>query len=137
MKSQIVAGIYSRLSREDTKNGKKDVSVSIENQRKMLEDYCNERGWKYYSYEDDDFSGVNFDRPSFQRMIRDMKAGNINCIVTKDLSRFGRNVAEGSRYRDEVFPEYGVRFVTLDGQYDSENEDNDIAPFIDVFKNIR
>ena len=82
-------GIYCRLSNDDERDGE---SVSIENQRMLLERYVKERGWNLVdTYIDDGFSGANFQRPGVQRLIDDAKAKRINVIVVKDLSRFGRN----------------------------------------------
>ena len=66
-------------------------------------------------------------------MIDDIKAGAVNMVLTKDLSRFGRNYSIGGYYRDIFFPEHGVRYISIDGHYDGASEDNDIAPFVDVF----
>lgn len=83
-------GIYCRLSRDDN-NGSLE-SMSIANQRQVLVDYVNEKGWTLREcYIDDGYSGTNFDRPDFKRMIQDAESGKIDCIITKDLSRLGRN----------------------------------------------
>ena len=85
---RTILAIYLRLSRDD-QNGSAE-SMSIINQREMLIAYCEERGWKIYDiYIDDGFTGTNFERPGFQRMIEDIKSGNINVVLTKDLSRLG------------------------------------------------
>ena len=116
-------GIYCRLSREDIKNGKKDVSLSIENQQATLEKYVNDRGWTIYKvYADDDFSGTTFDRPGWVELMRDVGDGDVNCIVVKDLSRFARNRIESALTR-EKFIEMGVRFLTVEGhRYDNLND---------------
>jgi len=117
-------GIYCRLSREDLKNSKRDVSLSIENQQAMLEAYVNERAWNVCKiYIDDDTTGTTFDRPGFQSMIRDIDNGRINCVITKDLSRLGRNYVEAGRYR-ELFSEYGVRYIAIYDNHDSLNDDS-------------
>ncbi|HBT64751.1 MAG TPA: resolvase, partial [Ruminococcaceae bacterium] len=82
-------GAYLRLSRDDERDGE---SLSIENQRAIVTDYITKKGWTLIdSYIDDGLTGTNFDRPQFQRMIDDVRNGRINCVVVKDLSRFGRN----------------------------------------------
>jgi len=126
LKTAYNVGIYCRLSREDKKNTKKtDSSLSIENQQAMLEKYVAMQEWNVYRvYIDDGVSGVTFDRQQFQAMINDIKDGKINCVVTKDLSRFGRNYCESATYR-ELFFEHDVRFIAVnDG---GEVDDDDIS----------
>ena len=118
MKTAYNVGIYCRLSREDLKGGKKDTSLSIENQHAMLEKYATEQGWQVYKvYVDDDVTGTTFDRDGFNEMMSDVEGGTINCVLTKDLSRFGRNRIESARYR-ETFLELGVRFIAIHDDYD-------------------
>ena len=127
--------IYLRLSRDD-QNGNAESS-SISNQRDMLSAYCDERGWIVYDiYVDDGFTGTNFERPGFQRMIDDIKLGNINIVLTKDLSRLGRNYVMTGQYTDFFFPEYGVRYVAINDSYDSDRDDNDIAPFKNILNEM-
>ena len=122
MKTAYNVGTYSRLSREDLKNGRGDASLSIVNQQSMLEDYVNEKGWSLYkAYTDDDVSGTSFRRPGFQAMMDDIESGSINCVVTKDLSRFGRNRIESALHR-ERFIELGVRFIAIYDNYDGLDE---------------
>lgn len=126
------AAIYVRLSKED---GDKVESDSIVNQKDLIRDYlkgmpdicvCSERV-------DDGYSGVNFDRPDFLRMMDDVRAGKINCIIVKDLSRFGRNFVEAGRYIDQIFPFLGVRFISINDGYDSycgrSSSDKILIPF--------
>jgi DNA invertase Pin-like site-specific DNA recombinase len=111
------------LSREDVKNGKNDVSMSIANQRGMLESYAREHGWGVYrAYVDDDVTGTTFDRPAFQEMMEDAERGLINLVLTKDLSRLGRNYIESGRHR-ELFSEYGVRYIAVLDNHDSASSD--------------
>ncbi len=128
MKTAYNVGIYCRLSREDLKNGKRDVSMSIKNQQAMLEAYANEKEWTVYkAYIDDDITGTTFNRPGFQQMMSDIESGLINCVITKDLSRLGRNYIEAGRHR-ELFNEYGVRYIAIHDNHDSLNDDyNNIA----------
>jgi len=117
-------GIYCRLSEKDNLNYK-DTSISIENQQAMLEKYVTDKGWNVYKvYPDDGERGVTFDRPQFKAMIQDIKDGKVNCVVFKDLSRFGRNSNESSSYR-EFFLEYGVRYIGIHDGVDVEDEDDD------------
>lgn len=124
-----VAALYLRLSKED--NDKEDESKSISNQRAIAEQWCHRNGVSIYdSYVDDDYSGTNFNRPSFQRMIADIEGKKVNCVVTKDLSRLGRNYIESGMYTEVYFPEKGVRYVAVDDNVDSTNESSmAIAPF--------
>lgn len=125
-------GIYCRLSRDDN-NGSLE-SMSIANQKQLLIDYVKEKGWNLREiYVDDGFSGTNFDRPAFKRMLRDVTSGLINCIITKDLSRLGRNYSKVGYYTEEYFMEQGVRFIAINDSFDSmREEENEIAPFKNV-----
>ena len=122
MITAYIVGIYCRLSREDRKNGKVDVSLSIENQKAMLIAYAEQQGWVIYKvYIDDDVSGTTFDRDGFKEMLGDIESGKINCVITKDLSRFGRNRIESARYRED-FLERGIRFIAVNDGYDNQDE---------------
>ena len=110
-RSIYTAACYCRLSRDDEQDG---TSVSIETQKKVLEDYCLSNGYSVFDfYCDDGYTGTNFERPSFSRMMSDVKTGNINMVVVKDLSRLGRNYIETGRLIEETFPESGVRFIAI------------------------
>ncbi len=121
-------GIYCRLSNDDERDGE---SVSIENQKLLLQRYVRERGWNEVdTYVDDGYSGTNFQRPGVQRLIADAKAGRINVILVKDLSRFGRNYIEFGQYTEIRFPEMGVRFIAVNDGVDSDDQmGNDFTPF--------
>ena len=110
--------IYIRLSRED---GDKEESDSVGNQRKLLTEYVAKKDdfILYDVYVDDGYSGTNFNRPSFQRMIADIEDGKVNCVVVKDLSRFGRDYIDTGRYLERYFPELGVRFISVTDSIDS------------------
>lgn len=128
-----IAGCYCRLSRDDEHDG---TSVSIETQRKVLEDFCHSHGWKIYDfYCDDGFTGTNFDRPAFQRMMADVETGTLNMIVVKDLSRLGRNYIETGRLIEETFPESGVRFIAIGDDVDTDRENMDLDLMLPM-KNI-
>ena len=127
-------GMYLRLSRDDERSGE---SLSIENQRKVLTSYIKEQGWTLYDeYVDDGISGVTFDRPGVQRMLEDAKAGKINLILCKDMSRFGRNYIMVGQYVDYIFPMYNIRFIALTDNIDTANSDSasmDMLPIMNVF----
>ncbi len=133
------AAVYLRLSREDgdVTEGSKQVSNSIANQNELVMDYlksCPEIS-VISTYTDDGYTGVNFDRPEFQRMLSDIRAGKINCVIVKDLSRFGRNYIESGRYIEKIFPMLGIRFIAITDGYDSINEDMG-SDMIVPFKNL-
>ena len=80
---------------------------------------------KLDEYVDDGYSGTNFERPDFKRMMQDIEKRNVNCIIVKDLSRFGRNYIETGRYLERIFPFMGVRFIAINDHYDSAEENDD------------
>ena len=126
-------GIYCRLSNDDERNGE---SVSIENQKLLLQSYVRQRGWNEIAvYCDDGYSGTNFDRPGVKRLIEDAKAKKINLILVKDLSRFGRNYIEFGQYTDYLFPSLGCRFIALNNGIDtmSDNGSTDVMCFLNLF----
>ena len=128
-------GIYLRLSKDDN-NGHLE-SMSISNQRQLLKDYVLEKGWKLVEeYVDDGWTGTNFERPSFKRMIDDALSGKINCIITKDLSRLGRNYVQAGYYTDEFFPENDIRYIAINDSIDTINDDNDMTAFHHVLNEI-
>ena len=114
------AALYARLSRED---GDKLESDSIGHQKKLLEVFVAGQPDMEYSalYCDDGYTGTNFQRPNFQQMLTDLAAGRVNCVIVKDLSRFGRDYIDVGRYLERWFPEHGVRFIALGDNIDSEN----------------
>ena len=126
-------GIYCRLSNDDERDGE---SVSIENQKLLLQNYVRQRGWNEIdTYCDDGYSGTNFNRPAVKRLIEDAKAKRINLILVKDLSRFGRNYIEFGQYTDYLFPSLGCRFIALNNGIDTEstNGSNDVMCFLNLF----
>lgn len=127
------AAIYIRLSKED---GDKEESDSIGNQRKLLTEYINNKQnlFLYDVYADDGYTGTNFNRPDFQRMLADIEEGNVNCVVVKDLSRFGRDYIDTGRYLERVFPELGVRFISVSDGIDSVKQAYDmLLPIKNIF----
>ena len=123
--------LYMRLSRDDENYGD---SVSIETQRTILRQYAKEQGLHVFSeYVDDGWSGTNFERPGFQRMMEDVEAGKVNCIVTKDLSRFGREHVMMDYYLEFLFPEKQVRYIAVTENEDTEKGLSDFVPFKNLF----
>jgi len=133
------AAVYLRLSREDgdVAEGGRQVSNSIANQKELVMDYLKSHPeiTVVSTYTDDGFSGVNFERPEFQRMLSDIREDKINCVIVKDLSRFGRNYIESGRYIEKIFPMLGIRFIAITDGYDSINEDMG-SDMIIPFKNL-
>lgn len=129
------ATLYLRLSRDD---GDKEESNSITGQRELLRDYISQRPeFREYAVRvDDGFSGSTFERPSFQKMIEDVKAGRTDCIIVKDLSRFGRNYLDAGEYIEKVFPFLGVRFIAVNDNYDSLGDKKASDDLIIPFKNL-
>ena len=114
----LPTALYCRLSRED---GDRMESDSIGNQRKLLEEYIENHPdlTATECYADDGYTGTNFQRPAFQRMLRDVESGRIRCVLVKDLSRFGRDYIETGRYLERWLPEHGVRFIAVTDNIDS------------------
>lgn len=133
--------IYLRLSKEDDdlscSSGAKSESNSISNQRKLIYDFMklHPELELYDEYKDDGKSGSNFDRAEFQRMMKDIEAGNVNCVVVKDQSRFGRDYIDVGKYKEKIFPKLGVRFITINEGYDSlsATSSDDLAFTINSF----
>lgn len=131
---KYIVGIYVRLSRDDERAGE---SLSIENQKILVTKYVKEQGWTIKEiYVDDGYSGTNFERPGIKRLLDDAKSGEINTIVVKDLSRFGRNYIMCGQYIDYVFPSFGIRFVAIEDRIDTASKDTsamDMMPIMNVF----
>ena len=126
---------YVRLSRED---GDKEESNSVTGQKDLIRNFLHhhpelqERGMKV----DDGYTGSNFNRPAFQEMLADVKAGKFNCIVVKDLSRFGREYLDAGEYIERIFPFLGVRFIAINDNYDSLHHNDGSDDLIIPFKNL-
>ena len=133
--------IYIRLSKEDLDKGF-DESESIINQKSLLTEYVENLGWEYQLvdiYIDPGYTGTNFNRPDFQRMIRDIENGKVNMVITKDLSRLGRDYIETGEYIEKWFPEHEVRYVSVTDGIDTfatNNGNNDIAPFKSILNDM-
>lgn len=123
--------LYERLSRDDEMQGE---SNSIVNQKRYLEEYAQAQGFKNIRhFTDDGYSGTNFKRPSFQKMIAAIEAGEIDVVCVKDLSRFGRDYLKVGFYTEIMFPEKGVRFIAINNSVDSANPtENDFTPFLNI-----
>ena len=127
------AGIYIRLSQEDKNKKYESDSESIINQKEILKDYCLKNGFNLIDeYVDDGYSGTNFDRPGFIRLIEDIKNKKINLVVVKDLSRLGRDHVMTGYYIETYFPENKIRFISIVENYDSmkNQASNDSSTFI-------
>lgn len=132
------AGIYCRISNEDTMK-KNPESESIQNQKDLLVKYVLEQGWQLVDiYIDDGYSGLNFDRPGFKKMIEDIESGYIDLVITKDLSRLGRDYIGTGRYIEKYFPENSIRYIALNDGIDTfeDNTSNDITPFRSVINDM-
>lgn len=135
MKKHILFNVaaYIRLSRED---GDKAESDSIGNQKKLITDYLKDKDdfILYDTYIDDGFTGTNFNRPSFKRMIADIDAGSVNCVIVKDLSRFGRDYIDTGKYLERYFPDNEVRFISITDNIDSMKQAYDmLLPIKNIF----
>ncbi len=130
-----VTALYCRLSIED---GRENESMSIQNQKSLLKDFAEKNGFLDYEfYVDDGYTGRNFNRPSFQQMIADIEAGKIKCVVTKDLSRLGRNYIEAGSYIEVFFPRHNVRYIAITDGVDSVNrQEMDITPFKNILNDL-
>ena len=130
-------GMYLRLSKEDENT---DQSESIINQREYLTKYILDKGWDLYDeYVDDGYTGTNFERPDFQRMIGDIESGHVNLVIVKDYSRFGRNYARAGIYIDEFFPRYNVRFIAINDNIDTfkkNNSNNELTGFKGIMNDM-
>ena len=130
------AALYIRLSKEDLKHGE---SESIANQRSILRDYCKTNGiYVYDTYIDDGYSGTNFDRPDFNRMIQDIENKEVNLVITKDMSRLGRDHILVGHYMERYFPEKSVRYIAIYDGVDTglDITSNEMAPIRAVFNDM-
>lgn len=133
--NQKIAALYCRLSLEDGGNAE---SMSISNQKLMLAEYAERNGmFRYEYYVDDGYTGRNFNRPAFQRMIADIEAGRVGCVITKDLSRLGRNYIEAGSYIEIFFPKHNVRYIAVTDGVDSlTRQEMDITPFKNILNDM-
>ena len=135
MPATYSAALYLRLSKDD--DDAKSESSSIQSQRKMLTSYAQEKGFPIYDYYvDDGYSGTNFERPQFNRLLSDIDNAKVNMIIIKDLSRLGRDYIITGQYTEIIFPLKGVRCIAINDGYDSINPNNDIVPFKNVMNEM-
>lgn len=128
------AAIYCRLSKDDDLKGE---SASIANQRDMLEKYCKKQGWEVVSvYQDDGYTGLNMERPSLKRMLKAVEQRQVNLVITKDLSRLGRNYLQTGYLTEDFFPRNGVRYIAMNDGIDTLFDNNDIAPFKNILNEL-
>lgn len=130
--NQKITALYCRLSRDDNLDGD---SNSIQNQRLILQKYADDNGFENAQfYIDDGYSGANFNRPDFERMMADVENGDIAVIITKDLSRLGRNQLHTGLYIEEIFPSFDVRYIAINDNVDTLYEtSNELMPFKNLF----
>lgn len=130
--NEQITALYCRLSQEDENKGDSD---SIVNQKAILTKYAEENGFTNIQiFVDDGYSGVSFNRPDFQRLLELMEKGKVKTLITKDLSRLGRNYIEVGNYTEMLFPRWNVRYIAINDNYDSlYSEGNELAPFKNLF----
>ena len=129
-----LTALYCRLSRDD---GTEGDSNSISNQKRMLKKYAKENGFANTRfYIDDGYTGTNFNRPGFQKMMEDVELGYIGTIIVKDMSRLGRDYLTVGYYTDTYFPDMGIRFIAVNDCVDSADGENELAPFRNVMNEM-
>lgn len=134
LSGSVQAAIYCRLSKDDDLQGE---SASIANQRDMLETYCKKQGWEVTAvYQDDGYTGLNMERPDLKRMLAAIEQRQVSLVITKDLSRLGRNYLQTGTLIEDFFPRHGVRYVAMNDGIDTLRENNDIAPFKNILNEM-
>ena len=129
-----IAGLYTRLSRDD---GTDSESNSIANQKRLLSQKAKELGFTNIKfYVDDGYTGTNFNRPGFQELLDDIEMGYISVVMVKDLSRLGRDYVSVGHYTDNYFPEHNIRFIAVNDMVDSDEGENEIAPFKNIMNEM-
>ena len=129
-----ITALYCRLSRDD---GTDNDSNSITNQKKLLQKYAKEHGFgntRYYV--DDGYTGTNFNRPGFQKLLEDMDMGYVTTLIVKDMSRLGRDYLQVGYYTDTYFPDRNIRFIAVNDCVDSADGENELAPFRNVMNEM-
>ena len=129
--SGAVTALYCRLSCDDDNDGE---SLSIENQKKLLTQYADEKGFfNTRFYVDDGISGTTFERDGFKAMLNDVQNGEVKTVIVKDMSRFCRNYLEVGFYTEILFPKKQIRFIAINNSVDSDKpQDNDFTPFLNI-----
>ncbi len=129
-----IAGLYTRLSRDD---GTDSESNSIANQKRLLSQKAKELGFTNIKfYVDDGYTGTNFNRPGFQELLDDIEMGYVTAVIVKDLSRLGRDYVSVGYYTDNYFPEHNIRFIAVNDMVDSDEGENEIAPFKNIMNEM-
>ncbi len=131
IRSNLITALYERLSKDDELQGD---SNSIINQKNFLENYAKKKGFANIThYTDDGYSGKNFNRPGFKKLLSDIEHGDVSTVIVKDMSRFGRNYLQVGMYTEIIFPKKNVRFIAINNNVDSNNpQDNDFTPFLNI-----
>ena len=131
LKTEKITALYERLSRDDELAGE---SNSVLTQKKLLEDYAARQGFtNCVHYTDDGYSGGTFERPSWKRLISDIEADKVGCVIAKDMSRIGRNYLQVGFYTEVMFREKGVRFIAIGNGVDSDVKDSgEFVPFLNI-----
>ena len=129
--TEKITALYERLSRDDEAAGD---SNSIVNQKMLLESYAVQRGFtNCVHYTDDGWSGGNFERPDWKRLIADIEAGKVGCVIAKDMSRIGRDYLQTGFYTEVLFRKFGVRFIAIGNSIDSADpSSSEFAPFVNI-----
>lgn len=129
-----ITALYCRLSRDD---GAEGDSNSVANQKRMLTKYAKENGFgNTRFYVDDGYTGTNFNRPGFQQMLEDIEMGYVSTIIVKDMSRLGRDYLQVGYYTDTYFPDRNIRFIAVNDCVDSNDGENELAPFRNVMNEM-
>ncbi len=129
-----ITALYCRLSRDD---GTEGDSNSVANQKKLLTKYAKENGFTNTRfYVDDGYTGTNFNRPGFQKLLEDMEMGYVSAIIVKDMSRLGRDYLQVGYYTDTFFPDHNIRFIAINDCVDSNDGENELAPFRNVMNEM-
>ena len=132
---QTLAGLYLRISQEDDRE--REESNSISNQRMITSDFAKNHSFEIIDeYIDDGYTGTNFERPGWKRLLDDCKKERINCVIVKDFSRLGRNSLECGRFIETLFPAWGIRLIAVADLYDSDQVNEPGAEMTIAFKNL-
>lgn len=129
-----ITALYCRLSRDD---GAEGDSNSVANQKRMLTKCAKENGFRNTRfYVDDGYTGTNYNRPGFQQMLEDIEMGYVSTIIVKDMSRLGRDYLQVGYYTDTYFPDRNIRFIAVNDCVDSNDGENELAPFRNVMNEM-
>ncbi len=133
-KDTSITALYCRLSRDD---GTNNDSNSIVNQKRLLQKYAKEQGLgNTRCYVDDGYTGTNFNRPGFQKLLEDIEQGYVTTVIVKDMSRLGRDYLQVGYYTDTYFPDHNIRFIAINDCVDSDDGENEFAPFRNIMNEM-